>query len=126
MENRLEILYHAQLIDADVYYGMLNVINYLEQERQLNIRHSQGEMMLIHMANALMRARRGEVISAIDADLLAEVAACERYREIVGLNEALLRQFPIPVPEYEQGYLLANLYGLLLNQQQNSFCAAVE
>lgn len=60
MENRLEILHKAKIIDADIYHGMLNVITCLEKKRRLDIRHVQGDMLLTHMANALMRARRGK------------------------------------------------------------------
>lgn len=119
MENRLEILHKAKIIDADIYHGMLNVITCLEKTRRLDIRHVQGDMLLTHMANALMRARRGEAISAIDADVLAEVTGSARYPEIAELHHELLQFFPVSVPECEQGYLLANLYGLLLNQAQN-------
>ena len=59
METRLKILYDAQVIDSAVYFGMLNVLTRLEQHWQLSIRHSQGEMLITHMANALMRASQG-------------------------------------------------------------------
>ena len=111
MEQRLQILHDAQVIDQDIYHGMLAVLTRLEQHWQLRIRHPQGEMMITHMANALMRARHGEVIPAIDADVLAEIADSALYANIQEIHHDLLALFAFAVPEYEQGYLLANITG---------------
>ncbi|WP_145536720.1 PRD domain-containing protein [Yersinia alsatica] len=116
MEVRLKILYDAQVIDSDVYFGMLNVLKRLEQHWQLSIRHPQGEMLITHMANALMRASQGQVIPAIDNEILAEIEATEIFANIREINNDLLSLFAFEVPDYEVGYLLANLYGLHLAQ----------
>ncbi len=120
METRLQILHDAQVIDKDVYLGMLTVIMRLEQHWNLRIRHAQGEMMITHMANAMMRARQGDVIPAIDEDVLSEIAGSNLYANIQEMHHDLLSIFTFAVPEYEQGYLLANLYGLILAQQDSA------
>ncbi|CNF57838.1 PRD domain-containing protein [Yersinia frederiksenii] len=117
METRLKILYDAQVIDSDVYFGMLNVLKRLEQHWLLTIRHPQGEMLITHMANALMRARQGQVIQAIDNEILTEIEATEIFAHIREINNDLLSLFAFEVPNYEIGYLLVNLYGLHLAQQ---------
>lgn len=117
METRLKILYDAQIIDSDIYFGMLNVLERLEQHWQLSIRHSQGEMLITHMANALMRASQKQVIPAIDNEILKEIEADDVFANIREINRDLLSLFVFDVPEYEVGYLLANLYGLHLAQQ---------
>lgn len=117
MESRLKILYDAQVIDSVVYFGMLNVLTRLEQHWQLSIRHPQGEMLITHMANALMRASHGPEIPAIDGDILKEMEATAIFANIRELNSDLLSLFPFEVPDHELGYLLANLYGLHLAQQ---------
>lgn len=120
MEIRLKILHDAQVIDEEIYHGMLAVVNRLEQHWQLRIRHAQGEMLITHMANALMRTRRGEVIPALDTDVLAEIAESDRYPAIQVLHQDLLSLFAFEVPQHEQGYLLANLFGLVLAQQESA------
>ncbi|MBX9497758.1 PRD domain-containing protein [Yersinia enterocolitica] len=117
METRLKILYDAQVIDSAVYFGMLNVLTRLEQHWQLSIRHSQGEMLITHMANALMRASQGQVIPAIDNEILKEIETTAIFANIREINNDLLSLFTFQVPDYEVGYLLANLYGLHLAQQ---------
>jgi hypothetical protein len=120
METRLQILHDAQVIDKDVYHGMLAVIARLEQHWNLRIRQAQGEMMITHMANAMMRARQGDIIPAIDAEILAEITRSDFYANIQEMHHDLLSLFAFTVPEYEQGYLLANLYGLVLAQQESA------
>ncbi|CNI24639.1 PRD domain-containing protein [Yersinia vastinensis] len=120
METRLKILYEAQVINSDVYLGMLNVLERLEQHWQLSIRHPQGEMLITHMANALMRANQGQAIPPIDEEILKEIEAAEIYANIREINNDLLSLFTFNVPDYEIGYLLVNLYGLHLAQQAES------
>ena len=120
METRLKILYDAQVIDSAVYFGMLNVLTRLEQHWQLSIRHPQGEMLITHMANALMRANQGQAIPPIDEEILKEIEAAEIYANIREINNDLLSLFTFNVPDYEIGYLLVNLYGLHLAQQAES------
>lgn len=117
METRLKILYDAQVIDSAVYLGMLNVLTRLEQHWQLSIRHPQGEMLITHMANALMRANQRQVIPAIDEEILKEIEATDVFVNIREINNDLLSLFTFQVPDHEVGYLLANLYGLHLAQQ---------
>lgn len=120
METRLQILHDAQVIDQDVYHGMLAVVARLEQHWQLRIRHAQGEMMITHMANAMMRSRHGDVIPAIDDEVLSEIASSDRYANIQEIHHDLLSLFTFAVPAHEQGYLLANIYGLVLAQEESA------
>ncbi|MGE4801373.1 PRD domain-containing protein [Yersinia hibernica] len=116
METRLKILYDAQLIDSTVYFGMLNVLTRLEQYWQLSIRHPQGEILITHMANALMRASQGQVILPIDDEILKEIEATAVFVNVREINSDLLSLFAFEVPDHELGYLLVNLYGLYLAQ----------
>ncbi|HCR62943.1 MAG TPA: PRD domain-containing protein [Serratia liquefaciens] len=120
METRLQILHGAQVIDTEVYIGMLEVVKRLEQHWQLNIRHAQGEMMITHMANAMTRARHGEIIPAIDPELLNEIEASNDFANIREINNDLLSLFAFAVPQSELGYLLANVFGLYLAQADHS------
>lgn len=117
MEFRLKILSDAGVINAEVYSGMLKVVDKLENHWQLKVRNPQGEMAMTHMANALMRAHRGEFIEAMDSELFSEVQQSELFETLQLINRDLLSEFDIAVPDNEISYLLANLYGLHLAQQ---------
>ncbi|EFH5692862.1 PRD domain-containing protein [Escherichia coli O36:H9] len=112
METRLNLLCEAGVIDKDVCKGMMQVVNVLEKECHLPVRSEQGTMAMTHMASALMRSRRGEEIEPLDNELLAELAQSSHWQAVVQLPQVLLKEFALEVNPCEEGYLLANLYGL--------------
>lgn len=59
MENRLNLLCEAGVIDKDICSGMLQVVRRLDEEWCLPVYSEQGTMAMTHMASALMRSRRG-------------------------------------------------------------------
>lgn len=59
-----------------------------------------------------MRSRRGEEIEPLDDELLAELAQSSHWQAVVQLHQVLLKEFALEVNPCEEGYLLANLYGL--------------
>lgn len=108
METRLNLLCEAGVIDKDICKGMMQVVNVLETECHLPVRSEQGTMAITHMASALMRSRRGEEIEPLDNELLAELAQSSHWQAVVQLH----KEFALEVNPCEEGYLLANLYGL--------------
>ncbi|ALR78996.1 hypothetical protein [[Enterobacter] lignolyticus] len=112
MENRLNLLCEAGVIDRDICSGMLKVVQRLDKEWQLPVYSEQGAMAVTHMASALMRSRRGEVIEPLDGDLLQEIRLSSIWSQVHQVHCALLQEFAVTVHENEEGYLLANLYGL--------------
>ena len=67
-------------------------------------------MAIVHMANALMRSRRGEIIEPLGEDFLQEIAASGELTYLRRLNDALLAKFSVRLHPNEEGYLLANLF----------------
>jgi hypothetical protein len=112
MESRLNLLCEAGVIDKDICSGMLQVVKKLDEELSLPVHTEQGTMAMTHMASALMRSRRGEVIDALDGELLAELAQSPHWPTLQLLHQALLKEFAVTLHSNEEGYLLANLYGL--------------
>lgn len=112
MENRLNLLCDAGIVDRDICNGMLQVVHRLDDQWHLPVYSEQGEIAITHMANALMRSRRGEIIEPLDADILAEITHSSCWDDIHQLHLALLAEFDVTVHENEQGYLLANWFGL--------------
>ena len=112
METRLNLLCEAGVIDRDICSGMLQVVRLLNDEWQLPVHTEQGTMAMTHMASALMRSRRGEVIEALDSELLAELTQSSHWPAILLVHQTLLNEFRVTIHANEEGYLLANLYGL--------------
>lgn len=118
MENRLNLLCEAGVIDRDICRGMLQVVRRLDEQWRLPVYSEQGEIAMTHMANALMRSRRGEIIEPLDGDILAEITHSACWDDIHQLHLALLQEFDVTLHENEKGYLLANWYGLWGAAQQ--------
>lgn len=114
MEQRLAILLQGGVIDQDIHDGMLQVISILESDWQISIRHSQGNMALTHMASALMRSRRREKIESVDNEILDEVKNADNYPRIKEIHQSLINHFQVTLDPAEEGYLLVNLYSLIL------------
>lgn len=112
MEARLNLLCDAGIIDRDIYHGMTEVVRLLEVEWGIPVRSEQGEMAITHMANALMRSRRGEEVAPLDADLLSEITDSAHWPQVSPIHRALLAQFDVTLHPNEEGYLMANLFGL--------------
>ncbi|EMD6814053.1 PRD domain-containing protein [Citrobacter koseri] len=120
MENRLSLLCDAGVIDEDICRGMLQVVRRLDEEWKLPVHTEQGTMAITHMASALMRSRRGEVIDALDRELLAELTQSPHWPAILLAHQALLGEFAVSLHANEEGYLLANLYGLWMAAHEAS------
>ena len=120
MENRLSLLCDAGVIDEDICRGMLQVVRRLAEEWKLPVHTEQGTMAITHMASALMRSRRGEVIDALDRELLAELTQSPHWPAILLAHQALLAEFAVSLHANEEGYLLANLYGLWMAAHEAS------
>lgn len=117
METRLAILAEAGVIDEDIHQAMRRVTLRLEKHWQLPVRTEQGTLALTHLANAIMRARRGEVIQGIDDELRQELESLEAFPMIFSIHQDVMGHFPLTVPEYEVGYLLVNLAAMYERQQ---------
>jgi len=117
METRLAILAEAGVIDEDIHQAMRRVTLRLENHWQLPVRTEQGTLALTHLANAIMRARRGEVIQGIDDELRQELESLEAFPMIFSIHQDVMGHFPLTVPEYEVGYLLVNLAAMYERQQ---------
>lgn len=116
MERRLQILCDGGVIDRDIHDGMLEVVRRLESEWGIAVHNPQGEMAMTHMANALMRCRRGQEIAPIDEAVLQEAASDACWPELLAIHCVLVAIFDVALHPNEEGYLLANLYGLWLEK----------
>jgi hypothetical protein len=120
MENRLNLLYETGVIDRDICDGMLQVVGRMDKVWHLPVYTDQGAMAVTHMANALMRSRRGEVIAPLNRELQAELAESPHWQAVCEANQTLLSEFTVTLHQHENGYLLANLYCLWMAARNNS------
>ncbi|TNH05768.1 PRD domain-containing protein [Testudinibacter sp. TR-2022] len=117
--QRFEILYQAKMIDKPV----LHLISQLRQQllqSGIDCKMSQVEMLLTHLAMALMRIRQNNIETVgLDAQSMQEIQSSEVYPQLLAYHHNMLAliqaEFPdLVIPESENSYLIANWYSLSL------------
>ncbi|PHM74085.1 PRD domain-containing protein [Xenorhabdus kozodoii] len=119
IEQRLTILLQGGVIDQDIHDSMLEVVRTLEDIWLIPVHHPLGEMALAHMASAFMRSRRGEIIAPLDQAILAKLKQSEYYDQLLIIHRSLIEKFAVALHPNEEGYMLANLYGLISSHEGN-------
>jgi hypothetical protein len=120
--QRFDILKTAGLIDEAVYRAITAVRQQFVQW-QIDCETAQVEMLLTHLAMALMRIQKGEPQTiGLDNEIWQEVTASECYPELLAYHQRILSLIAIELPHLlisaqEESYLIANLYSLSLEQQ---------
>ncbi|WP_312952562.1 PRD domain-containing protein [Superficieibacter sp.] len=118
MEERLNLLHEAGIIDKDIRDGLLATVNRLETIWDIPMHNEQGEMAITHMANALMRSRLGERVNPLDEELWQELVTSELYPQLLPVHQALLAPFDVQLHPNEEGYMLVNLLSLWLASRE--------
>ena len=120
--QRFDILKTAGLIDEAVYRAITAVRQQFVQW-QIDCETAQVEMLLTHLAMALMRIQKDEQQTiGLDDEIWQEVTESERYPELLAYHQRILSLIAIELPHLlisaqEESYLIANLYSLSLEQQ---------
>ena len=118
IQQRLWTFQMRELIDDHIVDTVLNVRQHLQRHWQVDVETEQVKMMLVHIASALGRIQRGHCASPLYADFLAEIQSAVVFPQVLQIHQKILKLIPLEVPEEEQTYFLANVYGLVLDQPQ--------
>ena len=116
IQQRLWAFHMRELIDEHIVDTVLNVRQHLQQYWQVDVETEQVKMMLVHIASALGRIQRGHRASPLYADFLEEIQSAVVFPQVLQIHQKILKLIPLEVPEEEQTYFLANVYGLVLDQ----------
>ncbi len=120
--QRFDILRTAGLID-DAVYRIITAVRQQFVQWQVDCETAQVEMLLTHLAMALMRIQKDEQQTiGLDDEIWQEVTESERYPELLAYHQRILSLIAIELPHLlisaqEESYLIANLYSLSLEQQ---------
>lgn len=116
IQQRLIFLVQRHLIDEDIMTITLNIRNRLGKKWRVNLKTKQVDMLLIHLAMALGRIKRGYVAKALNPHFFSEIERAVCFTKILKLHQELLTFIPFPVPKEEQSHFIANIYSLSLAQ----------
>ncbi|KAE9528290.1 hypothetical protein [Testudinibacter aquarius] len=121
--QRFDLLKNANLINSAVYQIIYTVKNQFKQW-QLDCETPQVEMLLTHLAMALMRLiNHTPEQHALTHEVLTEIESSEHYQNLMAHHQIVLgiidESLPdLTIPAAEESYLIANLYSLMLAQPQ--------
>ena len=116
LQQRLWAFQVRELIDEHIVQIVLNVRCHLQQDWRVDVETEQVKMMLVHIASALGRIQRGHCASPLYADFLDEIQSAVVFPQVLQIHQKILKVIPLAIPEEEQTYFLANVYGLVLDQ----------
>lgn len=114
--KHLLLLQQRNLINYQIVTVVLDVEALLRYQWQVNTDTAQVQMLLIHLANALGRIKRGYCAQPLNTAMFAEIQSAVDFPLVLRLHQQILHRLPFAIPESEQTHFIANIYSLLLDQ----------
>lgn len=112
LKMRIQILKQGGIIADDVAEFMNQVIDMMTADYP-QIPTDPAAMFTTHLAMALERIRKGEIVDALDEEIFAEVLECPEYPAALGFRDKMLAFCPIPFPDSEAQFILMHICNML-------------
>lgn len=102
--------YLLDLVDKEIIHRLERLIREAERELQMTLSDEAFIGLVIHLALAVQRIRKGEKIHIRD-EFLAELAKKSEYKTAERIGAEIAREFDITVTIDEVGYITMHLLG---------------
>ena len=112
LKMRIQILKNGGIIGEDVAAFMEQVIDMMAADYP-QIPMDPAAMFTTHLAMALERIKKGEIVEALDEEIFAEVLECPEYPAALGFRDKMLAFCPIPFPDSEAQFILMHICNML-------------
>lgn len=112
MENRLNVLYEANVIDEDIKDACMNIHRDIFVEKSLHKKEAY-ETLMTHLAMASQRIKEGLSVDKMDAVILNELKDQDLYEESQKFYGMIQSYFSFELPEEEKDYITLHLLNLL-------------
>ena len=73
-------------------------------------------MFTTHLAMALERIKKGEIVDALDEEIFAEVLEAPEYTQAVEFRDKMLSFCPVQFPESEAQFIAMHICNMLAAQ----------
>ena len=113
MEERIEILLTANLIDSGVKDSLLSVIEVLDEKFCIKLTEENGSNMITHLGRALMRVKTGEIINGVNEEIINEIEESDNFGKVKKMYEEISKKFHAELPKNEIEYMYVNLMFLI-------------
>lgn len=112
LKQRIQILKMGGVIGEDVADFMNKVIDMMAADYP-QIPYDPAAMFTTHLAMALERIKKGEIVDALDEEIYAEVLECPEYPTALGFRDKMLTFCPVPFPESEAQFICMHICNML-------------
>ena len=112
LKMRIQILKNGGIIGEDVAEFMEKVIDMMAADYP-QIPMDPAAMFTTHLAMALERIKKGEIVDALDEEIFAEVLEAPEYPAALGFRDKMLSFCPVPFPASEAQFILMHICNML-------------
>lgn len=113
--QRLDLLLAAGQINPTIKEAVVGFGLTVEKKFQLRITEENAAMLITHLAMALARIFRGEVVEGLPEEALAELRNERAYQEVPSLYLELEKKLALSIPEAEKNYITLHTCVLVAN-----------
>ena len=115
LKMRIQILKNGGVIGEDVAEFMNKVIDMMAADYP-QIAMDPAAMFTTHLAMALERIKKGEIVEALDADLFEQIRECDEYPQAVAFRDQMLTFCPVEFPESEAQFIVMHICNMLASE----------
>ena len=112
LKTRIQILQMGGVIGEDVAQFMNQVIDMMAADYP-QITMDPATMFTTHLAMALERIKKGEIVEALDEELYAQVKESDEYPTALEFRNKMLAFCPIQFPESEAQFITMHICNML-------------
>ncbi|MDR0760579.1 MAG: PRD domain-containing protein [Treponema sp.] len=109
LNGRLDILLSSRTISPEVDATVRRVIERMADPWGLTLTEENGSRLVTHLAMALMRISRGEIVESMDRESLEEFKASVSFPQAMVIASDIISFAKLTIPESEREYLDANI-----------------
>lgn len=110
---RLKLLKDGAQIDEDTYNNLLKIIESFKKDFQIELSEENGGMFITHLAVALERIKKKELVEPIEDLIFEEVRNDKNFKKANDILGSLENDINISVPEVERPFILMHIVTLL-------------
>jgi len=103
--QRLELLEQAKEIDSDIRNTVIEIASKFESKYSLKMTEDNSAMLITHLAMALSRIKKGEIVEEMDGLALDEIKQCEIYDDLPEFYADIEKRLNIALPQSEKDFI---------------------
>ena len=116
LKTRIQILQMGGIIGEDVAEFMNKVIDMMAADYP-QIGMDPATMFTTHLAMAMERIKKGEIVDALDSEVFAEVEESPAYPTAVQFRDKMLTFSPVEFPESEAQFITMHICNMLAYEE---------